>query len=156
MMRTHTLTRRSLFGGALLLGPLMRVGMATPPDPMLAAIRLAEAADTAHRAAGLVSASRKPGGVLTPEWRAERIATARARLAARTRLHELTPTTREAATALVRYYGDRVSHAHHANTRGAGRAALRRLREVFGRPDAYPLDRAAWASLAPSLPIPAD
>jgi hypothetical protein len=155
-MTFPTLTRRSLFGGALLLGPLMRAGMATPPDPMLVAIRLTEAADKAHRAAGLLSASRMAGGVLSPEWRAERIATAKARFAARTRLHELTPTTREAAIALVQYYGDRVNHAHHTNTRGAGRAALRRLREVFGRPNAYPLDRTAWASLAPALPIPAD
>ena len=155
-MTVRALTRRSLFGGALLIGPMMRAGMATPPDPMLVAIRLTEAADKAHRAAGLISASRMAGGVLTLEWRAERIARAQARFAARTWLHELTPTTREAAIALVQYYGDRVSHAHHTNTRGAGRAALRRLREVFGRPDAYPLDRTAWASLAPSLPIPAD
>jgi hypothetical protein len=155
-MTAHALTRRSLFGGALLLGPFLRASMAMPPDPMLAAIRLAEAADTAHRAAGLVSASRRPGGVLTSEWRAERIATARARFAARVNLHGLTPTTRAEAVALVRYYANRVSHADPVNVRGASRAAQRRLREVFARPGAYPLDRAAWASLSPSLPIPAD
>ena len=130
--------------------------MATPHDPMLAAIRLAEAADKAHHAAGLLSASRMAGGVLTPGWRAEQIATAKARFAARLALHGLTPTTRETAIALVRYYGDRVSHAHPTSARGAKRAALRRLREVFTRPGAYPLDRTAWAVLAPSLPIPAD
>ena len=151
-MTVHTLTRRSLFGGALLLGPLMRAGFAMPSDPLLAAIRITEAADTAHRAAGLVSASRLAGGVLTPEWRAHRIETAKARFAARLELHVLTPTTRAGALALVRYYGKRVSHAHSTNTRGATRAAQRRLREVFARPGAYPLDCAAWAS----LPIPAD
>lgn len=155
-MIAQTLTRRGLFGGAILLGPLLRTGMAMPPDPMLAAIRLAEAADTAHRAAGLVSASRMAGGVLTPEWRARRIETAKARFSARLALHGLTPATREVAAALVRYYSDRVSHAHPTNARGAARAAQRRLREVFARPGAYPLDRAAWASLSPSLPIPAD
>ncbi|KQP67679.1 hypothetical protein ASF41_21675 [Methylobacterium sp. Leaf111] len=154
------MTRRGLFGGALLLGPLLRTGMATPPDPMLVTIRLSEAADKAHRAAGLLSAARMAGGVLSPEWRAHRIETARARCAARIALHGLTPTTREAAIALVRYTGDRVSHAHHTNANGARRAALRRLREVFARPGAYPLDRDAWvsvaASLAPVQPIPAD
>lgn len=155
-MSFHAMTRRGLFGGALLLGPLLRTGMATPPDPMLAAIRLAEAADKAHRAAGLLSASRMAGGVLTPEWRAERIATAKARFAARLALHGLTPATREGAIALVRYYGDRVSHAHPTGAHGAGRAALRRLREVFARPGAYPLDRTTWAALSSSLPIPAD
>jgi hypothetical protein len=49
-----------------------------------------------------------------------------------------------------------VSHADHVNTKGTRRAALRRLREVFARSGAYPLDRTAWAALAPSLPIPAD
>ena len=151
-MPSHALTRRSLFGGALLLGPLMRVGFAMPSDPLLVAIRITEAADTAHRAAGLVSASRLAGGVLSPEWRARRIETARARFAARSELHALTPMTRDGALALVRYYGKRVSHAHPTNTRGAARAAQRRLREVFARPGAYPLDCAAWAS----LPIPAD
>ncbi|KQQ39136.1 hypothetical protein ASF58_22860 [Methylobacterium sp. Leaf125] len=155
-MTFHAVTRRGLFGGAILLGPLLRTGMATPPDPMLAAIRLAEAADTAHRAAGLLSASRMAGGVLTPEWRAERISTAKARFVARLTLHGMTPTTRDAAAALVRYYSERVSHAHPTGAHGARRAALRRLREVFARPGAYPLDRTAWASLSPSLPIPAD
>jgi hypothetical protein len=155
-MIAQALTRRGLFGGAILLGPLLRTGMATPPDPMLAAIRLAEAADTAHRAAGLLSASRTVGGVLSPEWRAHRLETARARCAARLALYDLTPTTREAATALVRYYGERMNHAHPTGAHGARRAALRRLREVFARPGAYPLDRTAWAALAPSLPIPAD
>ncbi|MCK2056944.1 penicillin-binding protein [Methylobacterium sp. 37f] len=151
-MTIHTLTRRSLFGGALLLGPLMRVGFAMPSYPRLAAIRITEAADTAHRAAGLVSASRLAGGVLSPEWRVRRIETARARFAARSELHALTPTTRAGALALVRYYGDRVSHAHPTGAHGAKHAALRRLREVFARPGAYPLDCTAWAS----LPIPAD
>lgn len=155
-MIAQALTRRGLFGGAILLGPLLRVGMATPPDPMLAAIRLTEAADTAHRAAGLLSAFRMAGGVLSPEWRAHRIETARARCDARMALYDLTPATREGAIALVRYYGDRVSHAHSTGAHGARRAALRRLREVFARPGAYPMDRAAWAALAPSLPIPAD
>ena len=71
------MTRRCLFGSANLLGPLLRTGMATPPDPMLAAIRLTKAADNAHRAAGLLSASRQADGFLTPEWRAHRIKTAR-------------------------------------------------------------------------------
>ncbi|KQP81139.1 hypothetical protein ASF60_22330 [Methylobacterium sp. Leaf113] len=130
----------------------MRGGFAMPSDPLLVAIRITDAADTAHRAAGLVSASRLAGGVLSPEWRAHRIETAKARFTARSELHALTPTTREAAIALVRYYGDRVSHAHPTSTRGAARAAQRRLREVFARPGAYPLDCAVWAS----LPIPAD
>ena len=156
MVIPSAVTRRSLFGGALLLGPLLRTGMAMPPDPMLAAIRLAEAADTAHRAAGLLSASRMAGGFLTPEWRAERIATAQARFAARVNLHGLTPSTRAEAVALVRYYANRVSHADPVNVRGASRAAQRRLREVFARPGAYPLDRTAWASLAPVGPPPDD
>lgn len=151
-MTFHIITRRGLFGGALLLGPLMRVGFAMPSDPLLVAIRITEAADTAHRAAGLVSASRLAGGVLSSEWRAHRIETAKARFTARSELHALTPTTRAAAMALVRYYGERVSHAHPTGAHGAKRAALRRLREVFARPGAYPLDCAAWAS----LPIPAD
>ena len=70
------------------------------------------------------------------EWRAHRIETGRARCAARIALHELTPATREAAIAFVRYTGDLVSHAHHMNAKSARRAALRRLREVFARPGA--------------------
>ena len=48
-------SRRSLLGAAALLGPLLRSGAAMPSDPLLAAIRLTEAADMAYRAAGLAS-----------------------------------------------------------------------------------------------------
>jgi hypothetical protein len=56
-MSFHAVTRRSLFGSALLLGPLLRAGMATPPDPMLIAIRLTEAAE---RRTGPLGSSRQP------------------------------------------------------------------------------------------------
>lgn len=155
-MSFHAMTRRGLFGGALLLGPLLRTGMATPPDPMLTAIRLAEAADTAYRVAGLVSDRHMIAGRLSAEWRAHRDSLARARYAARLALLDMTPATREAAVALVRYYGDRVSRAHPATQRGARRTARRYLRGIFARPGAYALDHSAWASLSPDLPIPAD
>ena len=129
-------SRRSLLGAAALLGPLLRSGAAMPSDPLLAAIRLTEAADMAYRAAGLASSSQMVAGKLSAEWRARREALARARHAARTSLHALTPTTQAGACALVRYYADRVAQAHPVNARGASRAAQRRLREVFSRPGA--------------------
>jgi hypothetical protein len=136
-------TRRTLFGAATLLGPLLRPGLAMPSDPLMAAIRITEAADMAYRAAGLVSpshlvarASHPNDRALSAEWRAHRDALARARSAARTSLHALTPTTQAGAHALVRYYANRVALAHPVNARGASRAAQRRLREVFARPGA--------------------
>jgi hypothetical protein len=136
-------SRRSLLGAAALLGPLLRSGAAMPSDPLLAAIRITEAADMAHRAAGLVSASHLVARTshpheraLSAEWRAHRDTLARARSAARISLHTLTPTTQASAHALVRYYADRVALAHPVNARGAARAAQRRLREVFARPGA--------------------
>ena len=129
-------SRRSLLGAAAFLGPLLRSGVAMPSDPLLAAIRITEAADMAHRAAGLASSSHMVAGKLSAEWRARRDALARTRSAARTSLHALTPTTQAGARALVRYYADRVALAHPVNVRGASRAAQRRLREVFARPGA--------------------
>ena len=129
-------SRRSLLGAAALLGPLLRSGAAMSPDPLLVAIRLTEAADMAHRAAGLASSSHMVAGKLSAEWRAYRETLAQARYAARTNLHALTPTTQAGAQALVRYYADRVAMAHPTNVRGASRAAQKRLREVFARPGA--------------------
>jgi hypothetical protein len=125
-------SRRSLLGAAALLGPLLRSGVAMSPDPLLAAIRITAAADMAYRAAGLVSASHLVARAshpndraLSDEWRAHRDALARARSAARTSLHALTPTTLAGARALVWYYADRVALAHPLNARGASRAAQR-------------------------------
>lgn len=129
-------TRRTVLGAAALFGPLLRSGLAMPSDPLLAAIRITEAADMAHRAAGLASSSHMVTGKLSAEWRAHRDALARARSAARTSLHALTPTTQAGARALVRYYANRVALAHPVSARGASRAAQRRLREVFARPGA--------------------
>lgn len=127
-------TRRTLFGAAALLSPLLRTGAAVTPDPLLAAIRITEAADMAHRAAGLASAlHRQADGRLTTEWRAYRVALAKERRAARLDLHALTPATQAGALALIGYYAAR---AERAGTRGAARTSRRYLREVFSRPDA--------------------
>jgi hypothetical protein len=60
-------TRRTLFGAATLLGPLLRPGLAMPSDPLMAAIRITEAADMAYRAAGLVSPSHLVARASHPE-----------------------------------------------------------------------------------------
>lgn len=144
-------SRRSLIGAAALLGPLLRTGAAMPADPLLVAVRLTEVADAAHRAAGLASKAHAAGGRLSTEWRAKREATARARFEARANLHSLTPTTAGGARALVSYYAAR---AERVGTRGAARAARRRLREVFARSGAFVLDRASWGFLSTPDPVP--
>ncbi|WP_264051631.1 penicillin-binding protein [Methylobacterium flocculans] len=137
MVIPSALTRRALFGVAALLGPLLRSGAAMPADPLLAAIRITEAADAAYRVSGFVSQSQIVAQAsLSAEWRAHRERLAQARYVARTNLHALTPTTQAGARALVRYYADRVA-AHPTNVRGASRAAQKRLREVFARPGAW-------------------
>jgi hypothetical protein len=144
-MLPSALTRRSLFGAAILLVPMARDGFEASLDLLGTAIHNAEAADAAYRVTGILSASRIAGGTLNPEWRAHRIKTAGFRSIARANLQELTPATRADSLALVRYYADRVSQAHPTDALGATRTARRRLREVFARPGAYPLDRGAWS-----------
>jgi len=141
-MTLRVLSRRSLFGAAALLGPLLRSGAAMPADPLLTAIRITEAADMAHRAAGLASSSHMVAGKLSAEWRAHREKLAHARYVARANLHALTPSTQDGARALVAYYAARAEQAGHI---GAVRSARRRLREVFARSGAA----------RPAAPLPA-
>lgn len=151
-MMAAPFTRRAVFGLGALLGPLLRSGLATPSDPLLAAIRITEAADLAYRAAGLASSAHMVAGKLSAEWRAHREKLAEARYVARANLHALTPVTLAGARALVAYYAAR---AERTGIAGAARSARRRLREVFARSGAYALDRASWGSLAASEPAPA-
>lgn len=117
-MIVHTVTRRRLFGAAALFSPLLRMGAAPPPDPMLAAIRLTRAADMAHRAADPVHAA--ISAVLAAEdaltdalSKLDERDAVQMRLAdeaadasshAMKALSEITPTTLEGLLALIRHY----------------------------------------------------
>ena len=144
------LTRRSLISTAMVLAPLLRTASAAQPDPILAAIRRAETADLAFAHAAL------PPYVAfdiisRASHRAHRTALHQARSVARLSLHALTPQTETGALALVAFYARR---AERTGSRGARRAGLRRLREVFARPGACQPGHdlvAAWTACLQAL-----
>ncbi len=125
-------SRRTLIGAAAMLGPLLRAASAAGPDPILSAIKRTEAADLAFAHAALPSTVVLDESARAPH-RAHRVVLARARFLARFDLHAMTPRTEQGADALVAFYARR---AERTGSRGARRAGLRRLREVFARPDA--------------------
>jgi hypothetical protein len=128
------LTRRSALAAAVALITCRAAPVAAAP--IYAAIRRAEAADAADRKAGChARALHRTGRPVPAGWRSYRAALRQARTAARFDLHSLTPSTAEAATALVAYYRDRA--AASGEPAAAHHAALRRLRKVFRRPGAF-------------------
>lgn len=127
------LSRRSALGTLLALAPMPAIA-GRPIDPFPGAIRRAETADVAYRESGhLAREIQATGQGLPPTWRAYRAILLRDRTVARAELHTLTPTTPEAAAALVSYYRAR---AEVSGDPRALRAARRRLRKVFRRPGA--------------------
>ena len=143
-------TRRSLISTAMLLGPVLRTASVAQPDPILAAIRRAEAADLAFAHAAL------PSHVVLDivsraSHRAYRTALHQARSSARLSLHTFTPQSEVGARALVAFYARR---AERTGSRGARRAGLRRLREVCARPGVCQPGRdlaTAWTACLPAL-----
>lgn len=143
-------SRRAVLGSVAMLGPLTRSAFATAPDPILFAIQRTEAADLAFARAGL------PSDVVLDDasraaHRAHRSDLARDRFLARFDLHTMTPRTEAGASALVAFYARR---AERTGSRGARRAGLRRLREVFDRPGACQPGRdlaTTWAASLPAL-----
>lgn len=134
-----TLSRRSALGTLLALAPMPAIA-GRPADLFPGTIRRAETADAAYRESGrLAREVQSTGQGLPPTWRAYRATLLRDRTVARTELHALTPTTSEAAVALVSYYRTRVETSGDPR---ALRAARRRLRKVFRRPGAIgcPID----------------
>lgn len=117
-------------------------------DAFAEAIRWAEAGDAAYRRTGDCARATQAAGIpLPPDWRLYRAGLLRVRTEARFALHGLTPSTPEAAAALVAYYRER---AEASGDPVAFRAARRRLLKVAKRPvaaafDLTPLDRAAPA-----------
>ena len=117
-------------------------------DPFAEAIRWAKAGDAAYRRTGDCACAMQAAGVaFPPDWRPYRAGLLRVRKEARFALHGLTPSTPEAAAALVAYYRER---AEVSGDPVAFHAACRRLLKVAKRPgaapfDLTPLDRAAPA-----------
>lgn len=143
---TAFLTRRSALAVAVSIAAYRSTSAAADPFP--AAIRRARAADAAYREAGRFAREIQAAGLACPaDWPAYRIGLREARTAARFELHALTPSTPEAATALVTYYRDR---AEASGDPVAFRAARRRLRKVAQRPGAVALDITPLARAAPS------
>jgi hypothetical protein len=139
------LNRRSALGAALALVAYRATPAAA--DPFLAAIRRAQAADAAYRKAGRFALDTRAAGLGLPaDWRVYRIGLLQTRTAARFELHTLTPSTPEAAAALVAYYRDR---AEASGDPVAFRAACRRLRKVAQRPGAVALDVTQLARASP-------
>ena len=130
----HTaLTRRSALAAAVAL--ITYRAAPVTAAPIYAAIRRAEAADAADRKAGrYATALHRAGRPVPAGWKSYRAALRQARTAARFDLHSLTPSTAEAAAALVAYYRDRAATSGEPAT--AHHAAQRRLRKVFRRPGA--------------------
>ena len=124
-------SRRSALGTLLALAPMPAIAEG-PANPFPATIRRAEVADATYRESGQLALEIQAAGQALPStWRAYRAILLRNRTIARAELHALTPTTVEAAAALVSYYRTR------AETSGDPRAlhaARRRLRKVFRRP----------------------
>lgn len=130
----HTaLTRRSALAAAVAL--ITYRAAPVTAAPIYAAIRRAEVADAADREAGrLARAMLRAGRPFPAGWQSYRANLRQARSAARFELHALTPSTAEAAAALVAYYRDRAAVSGEPAT--AHHAARRRLRKVFRRPGA--------------------
>ncbi|MGU3388542.1 penicillin-binding protein [Methylobacterium sp. D53M] len=143
---TAPLTRRSALAATMALAAYRAIPAAADPFP--AAIRRAQAADAACREAGRFAREIQAAGLACPAgWPAYRICLREARTTARFELHALTPSTPEAAAALVTYYRDR---AEVSGDPAAFRAARRRLRKVSQRPGAAALDITLLARAAPS------
>lgn len=127
------LSRRAALGTLLALAPMPAIA-GGPANPFPATIRRAEVADATYRESGRLALEIQAAGQSLPStWRVYRAILLRDRTTARMELHALTPTTAEAAAALVSYYRTR------AETSGdpmALQAARRRLRKVFRRPGA--------------------
>ena len=127
------LSRRSALGTLLVLAPMPALAKRLT-DPFPATIRRAEIADAAYRESGRFAREIQAAGRgLPPTWRAYRAILLRDRTVARADLHVLTPATPGAAAALVSYYRTRAAVSGDPR---ALRAARRRLRKVFRRPDA--------------------
>ncbi len=143
---TAALTRRSALAAAMALAAYRSTGAAADPFP--SAIRRAQSADAACREAGRFAREIQAAGLALPaDWRVYRIGLQQARAAARSELQALTPSTPEAAAALVAYYRER---AEMSGEPAAFRAARRRLRKVAQRPGAVTLDITPLARASPS------
>lgn len=139
-------TRRSALAAAMALAAYRATPAAA--DPLPVAIRRARAADAACREAGRFAREIQAAGLLLPaDWPVYRIGLREARAAARFELHTLTPSTPEAAAALVTYYRER---AELSGDPVAFRAARRRLRKVAQRPGAVAVDITPLARASPS------
>ncbi|MDP4006886.1 penicillin-binding protein [Methylobacterium sp. NEAU K] len=142
---TAPLTRRSALAAAMALAAYRSTCAAADPFPV--AIRRAQSADAACREAGRFAREIQAAGLALPaDWRVYRIGLQQARTAARSELHALTPSTPEAAVALVAYYRDR---AEASGDPIAFRAARRRLRKVAQRQGSAALDVTPLARASP-------
>lgn len=139
------INRRSALGAALALGTYRLAGV--PADPFSPAVCRALAADAAYREAGRVAREIQAAGLALPvDWPPYRAGLLQARMLARAELHVLTPSTPEAAVALVAYYRDR---AEASGDPAAFRAARSRFRRVAQRPGAAFLDASPLARTSP-------
>lgn len=130
------LNRRSALAATLALAAYRPAAATVDPFPV--AIRRAQAADAAYREAGRFAREIQAAGLALPaDWRLYRTGLQQARMHARAELHALTPSTPEAAAALVVYYRDR---AEASGDPAAFRAARSRLRKVAQRPGFVALD----------------
>ena len=140
-------TRRLVLAGALAL--LAEPVWGFERDPVLAAIRRAEAADAIHLSAGRLALELFGShGPRPAVWLAYRAHLAEARRLARRDLHALTPTTVEGAQALVAFYAENV---RRSGDPCSVKAARRKLRRVFARPGA-PAMPALPDAIAPRPP----
>lgn len=140
------ITRRTTLGIIMALTP-SSCGVSQSADPFSFAIRRAEAADALYRESGRLAREIQAAGLALPaDWRAYRADLLQARTLARFELHALTPTTPEAATALVSYYCTRAQACGDPVTL---HAAQRRLRKVFRRPGAFALVALPQARASP-------
>lgn len=140
------ITRRTTLG-AIMSFTSLSFGAVEAADPFSIAIRRAEAADTLYRESGRLAREIQAAGLSLPaDWRTYRADLLQARTIARFELHALTPTTPEAAAALVSYYWTR---AEACGDPVALRAAQRRLRKVFQRPGAFTLVALPQARASP-------
>jgi hypothetical protein len=143
---TALFNRRSALAAAMALAAYRATPAAADPFP--AAIRRAQAADAACREAGRFAREIQAAGLACPaDWPAYRIGLREARTTARFELHALTPSTPEAAAALVTYYRER---AEASGDPTAFRAARRRLRKVAQRPGAVALNITPLARASPA------
>lgn len=140
------LSRRTTLGALVSLAPLPSLSTEMA-DPFPPAIRRAAAADAAYREAGRLAREIQAAEQALPaNWRAYRAVLLQVRALARAELHALTPTTSDAAAALVSYYRSR---AEASANPAAMRAARGRLRKVFRRPGAYALSPLPQARASP-------